>query len=68
MITPEPSETRIEKQIPLAFTAEEVNRLLHISSVTRWRLEKRGLLKPVLGLRHKLYARRAVEEFLARKN
>ena len=56
------SPTTLEK---LAFTAAEVNQLLSISSVTRWRLEKRRLLLPVAGLRTKLYSRRAVEAFLA---
>lgn len=51
----------------LTFTGKELNELLHISSVTRWRLEKRGLLMPVPGLRHKLYSIKEVEAFLARK-
>ena len=51
----------------LAYTGSEINQVLSISSVTRWRLEKKGLLLPVAGLRHKLYSRRTLEEFLARK-
>lgn len=48
-------------------TGNDVNRLLNISSVTRWRLEKRGLLTPVPHLRRKLYAREEVLAFISGK-
>jgi len=48
----------------LTYTGKELNELLHISSVTRWRLECRGALKAVPGLRRKLYSRATVESFI----
>lgn len=51
----------------LAYTADEIQSILGISPVTRWRYEKRGLLKAVPGIRHKLYSRKSVDEFLAGK-
>ena len=48
----------------LAYHGHEVDQILGISPITRWRLEKRGLLTPVAGIKHKLYSRRAVEAFL----
>jgi hypothetical protein len=47
----------------LVYTAEQVCAALQISAVTLWRLERRGLLKPLPHLRHKRYAVRAVERF-----
>lgn len=45
----------------LAYTGPEVNEILGgISDVTRWRLEKKGLLKRVPGIGKPLYSRRAV--------
>ncbi|MFA6288084.1 MAG: hypothetical protein WC661_11930 [Opitutaceae bacterium] len=62
MITniPAPSHA-VEK---LAYHGGEVETLLGISAVTRWRLEKKGLLRAVPGIKHKLYSRRMIEEFL----
>ena len=48
----------------LAFTGKEMQTLLDCSHVTIWRLEKRGLLRPVAGLHKKLYSRATVEAFL----
>lgn len=45
-------------------TGAQVNKLLNISTTTRWRLEKRGLLVPVPNLRRKLYAQAAIRRFL----
>jgi len=59
--TPE-SSASLEK---LAFTKKELCESLGLCPVTLWRLEKRGLLKPVPGIRHKLYARREGKRFLA---
>ncbi len=39
----------------LAYNKKEVQAALGIGETTIWRLEKRGLLRPVPGLRHKLY-------------
>ena len=49
----------------LAFSGEEIQRALGVSSVTLWRLEKRGLLRPLPGLRRKLYATSEVQRFLS---
>jgi DNA-binding transcriptional MerR regulator len=52
----------------LAFTRREVQAALGgISTVTLWRLEKRGLLRPVQGIRHRIYARTEIERFLDRQ-
>ena len=56
-----PASQAVEK---MAFTGDEVASLTGLSKVTLWRLEKRNLLKPVPGIRHKLYSRKAVEAFL----
>lgn len=48
----------------LAYTGAEFEALTGLSAVTRYRLEQRGLLKAVPGLRHKLYTREAVMLFL----
>lgn len=48
----------------IAYSGSELDALLGISTVTRWRLEKRGLLRAVPGIRTKLYSRKAVEAFL----
>lgn len=52
----------------LAFTLKELTAELSISKVTIYRLEIRGLIKPVPGIRHKLYSRVEVERFLAGKH
>lgn len=55
-------EPVIEK---LAYTGAEVNEILGgISGVTRWRLEKKGLLVRVPGIGKPLYSRQAVLAFL----
>lgn len=51
----------------LVYSKAELCEALQISPVSAWRLEKRGLLMPVPGLRHKIYARAAVDRFLAGK-
>jgi len=55
-----------EKALPqkLAFTLKELSVELGISKVSIYRLEQRGLLKSLLYLRTKVYARREVERFL----
>jgi hypothetical protein len=49
----------------LAYTKSELCEALRLSPVTLWRLEQRGLLMPIAGLRHKLYPVTTVERFLA---
>lgn len=63
--------TSIERNDPkpvvekLAYTGTEVNEILGgISNVTRWRLEKKGLLKRVPGLGKPIYSKRAVMALL----
>ena len=51
----------------IVYSKAELCEVLQISPVSAWRLEKRGLLMPVPGLRHKIYARAAVDRFLAGK-
>lgn len=52
----------------LACRRREACRLLGgISTVSLWRLEKRGLIRPVPGLRHKLYAIQSLRDFVSGK-
>ncbi len=56
--------TTVEK---LAFNTAELCQAIGVSRVSLYRLEQRGLLHPVPGLRHKLYPRAEVDRFLSRK-
>ena len=49
----------------LAYTKDELTKALSLSPVTLWRLEKRGLIHAVTGIRHKLYSVSEVKRFLA---
>ena len=51
----------------LAYTLRELCAALGLCRVTLYRLEQRGLLRPVPGIRHKLYARAEVDRFLSGK-
>lgn len=48
----------------LAYNKAELCSLLGISATSVWRLEARGLLRPLPHLRHKIYPRSEVERFL----
>jgi hypothetical protein len=63
--TTSPASGNLER---LAYTKAELCKLLHISTVTLWRLEKRGLLVPIPSIRHKIYSKVAVEAFLSGKS
>jgi hypothetical protein len=65
--SPQPDATKTLSP-KLAFTLKELCAELSISKVTVYRLEIRGLIKPVPGIRHKLYSRVDVERFLAGKH
>lgn len=52
----------------LAYSGKELQRLLGLSVVSIWRLERRGLLRAVPGIRSKLYSRKNVEAFLEGKS
>jgi len=47
-----------------AFSTNEAATYLGISAVSLWRLEKRGLLKPLKVLRHNMYSRVELDRFL----
>ena len=49
----------------LAYTLQELSAELGISRVSFYRLEARGILKPLPYLRHKLYSREEVARFLS---
>ena len=51
----------------LAFSSRELCQAIGVSDVTLWRLAKKGILKPIPGIRHRIYSRTAVERFLAGK-
>lgn len=48
----------------LVYTREELQRATGLSVTTLWRLEQKGLIKTVPGLRHKLYSRKSVMAFI----
>jgi hypothetical protein len=50
----------------LTYTKAELCKALRLSPTTLWRLEQRGVLLPIAGLRHKIYPVAAVERFLAK--
>jgi predicted site-specific integrase-resolvase len=50
----------------IAYSKKEACEVLGLSNVTLWRLEKKGLLKPIHGLRHKIYSVEAIKKFAAR--
>ena len=62
--SPQATSANVEK---LAYTRDELRAVLPVSIVTLWRLEKRGLLIRVPGIRLPLYSRASVEAFLAGK-
>ena len=62
------SETAGERKTPptitrLTFTANEVCQSLGIGRVTLWRLTTRGVLRPVPGIRNRLYSVKQIEAF-----
>ena len=65
--SPAPQADKPKSQVParLAYTVDELATELRVSRVTLWRLEVRGLLKSVPGIRHKIYSQAEVQRFLA---
>jgi len=47
----------------LALTAAEVCETLQISDVTLWRIQQKGLLSPIDGIRHRRFFVEAVRRF-----
>ncbi len=52
----------------LAYSRKELAAELSMSPVTLWRLEAKGLIKPVPGVRHKMYSKAEVNRFLSGKS
>jgi hypothetical protein len=50
----------------LTYRSREAATALGISMTTLWRLDKRGDLKPIPGLRHRLYSIKALQRFAER--
>jgi hypothetical protein len=61
---PSPTQPAVEK---LTYSMAELCTALGLCPTTIWRLEKRGLLRPIAGIRHKLFAKTEVERFLTGK-
>jgi hypothetical protein len=59
-----PTTATVEK---LAYNTAELCAALGLCETTIWRLAQRGLLRPIPGLRHKLYAKAEVQRFLSGK-
>jgi len=51
----------------LTYSTADLCSALGLSSVTLWRLSRRGLLRPIQGIRHRLYAKTEVQRFLSGK-
>lgn len=49
----------------LLYTKREACELLGLSETTLWRLEQRGLLRPVAHIRHKRFSRREIDRFIS---
>jgi hypothetical protein len=64
VIAPPPAPVTLPKATKLAYTKKELAEELSMSPASIWRLEQRGLLKSVPGLRTKLYSRREVDRYL----
>lgn len=62
---PPPAATKKPLPEKMAFTLKELSVELGISKVTLYRLEARGLIRPLPYLRTKIFARKEVERFLA---
>ena len=59
----------VSNNVPrLVYTKTELTKALGLSSITIYRLEQRGLLRPVQGIRHKLFTIAEVDAFLARRD
>ena len=62
-----PLENKLEDNAPkierLTYTSKEVCQTLGISVATLWRMNARGFLKPLPGIRHKLYSVAAIKRF-----
>lgn len=56
-----PAARPVEK---LAYNADEACAALGIKRTTLWRFERRGLIAPVSGIRHKLYSVAEIKRFL----
>jgi DNA-binding transcriptional MerR regulator len=48
----------------LAYTIAELSSALGVSAHTLYRLEKRGLIKAIPGIRHKIYPAASIDKFL----
>lgn len=67
-ILPPVTHSEATQQIErLAYTKEELCASLSLSPVTLWRLEKRGMIHSIAGIRHKHYSVAEVKRFLARR-
>jgi len=66
-ITPQLAKLPKEAAARLAYTVKQLCSELSLSPATIYRLDSRGLLKSVPGIRTKLYSRTEVEKFLAGK-
>ena len=60
----QPALNNVEK---LAYNTAELCAALGLCQTTLWRLNHRGLLRPIPGLRHRLYAKTEVQRFLSGK-
>lgn len=62
---PAPQALKEEVPVRMTYTIKQLAAELSLSPVSIYRLEVRGLIKSVLGIRRKIYTRAEVERFLA---
>jgi len=59
------TSAKVEK---MAYTREDLKEILSVSILTIYRLERKGMLPRIKGLRRPLYSRESVEAFITGKN
>ena len=65
---PPTTQSEAPQQIErLVYTKDELCTSLSLSPITLWRLERRGLIHAVAGIRHKIYSVAEVKRFLTRR-
>ena len=63
---PAPEGARaVPPPLQLSYTRSQLCKELSLSADTLYKLENQGLLRPLPGIRHKIYSRAEVERFLS---
>lgn len=68
ILSPLTNSEAIQQIERLAYTKKELLAYLNLSPVSLWRLERRGLIHSIAGIRHKRYSVAEVRRFLERRD